>query len=524
MSLRASASSFVPGKMNPNVSSFVPQMPPSILPDSFESSAKNIQRRFRGNRSRNLTQRRNPARINRPIDYDVQRKIMNRYILNDEYDDLEQEKDILEYKINRGKVLKKDRIDEELKRIPSREDRISRGMEEQRLRHRRARTKRSMGYMRNLPEDQRPDNIRERVDAMTDAEQEEIIEDYNDVLESGSSDEELYSDDEDDMKIKENRRRDLEYYREQEQLEMDEDGPIMHNEIELGELEEKLEGIKKMDIVSCKRVRQMVEADPRLFRDKKFYEMYIKPCKDETTEVYLDTFFNINWQWIKPIGINWRTITAPRIDSADYRKYNDHRTKEEKRFRIEEAIIKIPGKYYPRSCKIALIDCLMELELLSERFPVGPPFIYIDVLANFFKFINGSAGTRISLRRLKFGNGSNYSIVSRGLSGREELDRLFDLFEDTILSRELKHSVVIDGIKRSILIDAEKIEQMKRYFILLLIGVVQNPTYIEQLVLLRFIMPANKLDKSKGYTKEDLTLQEDIKKLDDWIEGVEYFF
>ena len=55
----------------------------------------------------------------------------------------------------------------------------------------------------------------------------------------------------------------------------------------------------------------------------------------------------------------------------------------------------------------------------------------------------------------------------------------------------------------------------------MLIGVVQNPTYIEQLVLLRFAMPVN---NSRGYTREDVTLQDDIKKLDDWIEGVDEFF
>ena len=58
----------------------------------------------------------------------------------------------------------------------------------------------------------------------------------------------------------------------------------------------------------------------------------------------------------------------------------------------------------------------------------------------------------------------------------------------------------------------------------MLIGVVQNPTYIEQLVLLRFAMPVNKLDNSQGYTREDVNLRDDIKKLDDWIEGVDEFF
>ena len=61
------------------------------------------------------------------------------------------------------------------------------------------------------------------------------------------------------------------------------------------------------------------------------------------------------------------------------------------------------------------------------------------------------------------------SIVSRGLPGREELERLFDLFRETVTSRNLKHDVMVDGRKRRVLIDDDKIEQMIRYFILRLI-------------------------------------------------------
>jgi hypothetical protein len=186
MSLRASASTFIPGQ---------PFLPQNI--SDRNSSVRSINRRS--------------SRGNRPIDYDVQKKIMDRYILKDNYDDFKEKKDILETNIERNKLKRENRIADELKRIPSRENRINRGKEEQRLRHRRARTKRAMRAMRNLPEDQRQDNIPERVAAMTDAEQQKFIEDigledYNYALESGSSDEELNSEDEEDMKLKENRR------------------------------------------------------------------------------------------------------------------------------------------------------------------------------------------------------------------------------------------------------------------------------------------------------------------------------
>lgn len=531
MSLKASAPSFIPGKsfsLNSSVPSFIPNRSSS----DRNSSTRSISRR-------------SSSRGDRPIDYDVQKKIMGRYILKGDLNNLEEEQDILESNIERNKFKRENRLADELNRIPSRENRITRGKEEQRLRHRRARTKRTMRAMRNLPEDQRQDNIPVRVEAMTDAEQDEIIEDigsedYIDVLESGSSDEDLNSDDEDDMKLKKNRRRDLDYYRGQDQLDIEEVGEIMNDQMEFDEIDEKLEEMKRMDIIRCKRVRQMVEADPMLYKDKEFYEMYLKPCKDETTEVYLDTFFNINWQWIKPIGIR-PILPGPgsgsdlRYGTDEYRKAMANYNKQLKTFEIEDVINKIPGKFFPRNCKTALIDCLIEIELLTttnRNSPTGPPFFNFEVLANFFKWNKGHPDAsdwqlKIALRHIPYGNsGRNFSIITQVSSGREELERLFDLFRETVHARNLKHDVMIDGKKRRVLIDDDKIDQMIRYFILRLIGVVGNPTYIEQLVLLRFNMvnKLNSLDESDGYTREDENLQDDIKKLDDWIEGVDEFF
>ena len=70
MSLRASASSFVPGqsfRMDPNIPSFVPQRNSS----GRNSAARNIQRRVRGNRVRSMQRN---IRGDRPIDYEVQKK------------------------------------------------------------------------------------------------------------------------------------------------------------------------------------------------------------------------------------------------------------------------------------------------------------------------------------------------------------------------------------------------------------------------------------------------------------------
>ena len=61
--------------------------------------------------------------------------------------------------------------------------------------------------------------------------------------------------------------------------------------------------------------------------------------------------------------------------------------KELRRFDIEHAISKIPNKFYPSSCKTALIDCLIELELLSisgMEYGYGPPFAKFDGFSKLF--------------------------------------------------------------------------------------------------------------------------------------------
>ena len=531
MSLRASASSFVPGqsfRMDPNIPSFVPQRNSS----GRNSAARNIQRRVRGNRVRSMQRN---IRGDRPIDYNVQKKIMDRYIVKGDLNNLEEEQDILQKNIERNKLKREKRIADELKRVPSRENRMNRGREEQRLRHRRARTKRAIRAMRNLPEDQREDNIPERVNAMTDVEQQDVIEDIGSeeysLLDSGSSDEELNSDDEEDMELKEERRKDLEYYREQNILDMDEEGPIFNDEYILEDVNKRLEDMKRMDIIRCKRVRDMVEADPMLYRDQEFYDMYLKPCKDETTDVYLDTFYNIDWHWIKPIGKKPlrpnHTLGRDYYNSTAFTDYDEFM----KKLAIEAVINSIPGKYFTYHCKTALIDCLIELELLTiygkAESQQGPPFYNFDVLSNFFRWVPGRRLATITLRHLKFGNyGRFHSIKSRGLTGREELERLLNLFEETVLERKLKHYIMVDGRKRSFLIDKDKIEQMKRYFILMLIGIVGNPTYVAQLKesLIHKEVKFDSLDQSQGMTREDVTLKEDIEKLKAWIEGVEGYF
>ena len=75
----------------------------------------------------------------------------------------------------------------------------------------------------------------------------------------------------------------------------------------------------------------------------------------------------------------------------------------------------------------------------------------------------------------------------------------------------------------------DKIEQMIRYFILMLIGVVGNPTYIDQLSKLRDDMLEKykdefDVDPRLRNSPQGLELYEKIKRLSSWIMSIERYF
>jgi hypothetical protein len=270
-----------------------------------------------------------------------------------------------------------------------------------------------------------------------------------------------------------------------------------------------------MDIMKCKRVRKMVDADPMLYKDRKFYDMYIKPCKDETTQVYIDTFYKIHWGWIQPIS---SLSKYPPVGDPHYDRLVSEWNKSEKKLHIENVIRAIPIKYFTLACKSALRDCLIDLELLSQvARPTGPPCMYIDNLADVFRWTKPGPGHRIRMvhRRMP------YTIENdTEQSGRDKLEELLEFFEETVVARGLK-------INRQP-ITKDKIEQMKRYLILMLIGVVQNPDYVnileESLDGLQIKLYSARNHDQDEDGDEIINLIEKIKNLEEWMDGVKEYF
>ena len=65
-------------------------------------------------------------------------------------------------------------------------------------------------------------------------------------------------------------------------------------------LENKLEKLDKLDIFKCKDIKAMAQADNSLFLDKEFFENKIRPCRDELTQIYIDSYYSIPFQVIWP--------------------------------------------------------------------------------------------------------------------------------------------------------------------------------------------------------------------------------
>ena len=86
-----------------------------------------------------------------------------------------------------------------------------------------------------------------------------------------------------------------------------------------------------------------------------------------------------------------------------------------------------------------------------------------DLLANYFRWSKGNG------RNLPMNHLPRRPDIYMYRDGYEHLNRVLDLFEETILSRNIKDK------------SPEKIERMKRYFIYSLIGL-DNPEYYKYMI------------------------------------------
>ena len=218
----------------------------------------------------------------------------------------------------------------------------------------------------------------------------------------------------------------------------------------------KLENLDILDCHNIRRSTRLLLTDIRLYKDNEFLRKYIEPCKDNKllTEVYINTFYSVPIELIQP----------------DTHRYSG----------IKEHIDAIPADYLPyQNDKNKLLKILEHIGVYKKNAhtrPVHanepihvPPTDNIYLLARFLRFANKE---NIKIQWAKdspFGPYRNIEYL-RGHDGEDVLRDI--LWELELYLKEKNYE------ETQRLFDFN-IEKTKRYFILILMGLVQNPNYHE---------------------------------------------
>ena len=489
MPMRADVPSFNPG-LSIHSNSFIPRSVAASniqrivrgnrerkLTKKKERAAKNIQSRFRGNRSRTGKSEKwglpfPASRRDGNFDPILQKRIINESNTNirDGIFGIDEEIQNLERRFVDNRIGI-DRIDEQLEDPMSylslgrnaKQDRVDEYFDQE--------TKRRMEENPDLPEHQDSDNVREMVQDEYDADNyseyrldyersnPELSDDTNKELFNLSQ---KYTDSIADRNMYESTEKNI---LEERDLRID----------------QKKRG-ERLDIYKCRNIKRMADADERLYFDKDFLENNIKPCRDNLTDIYINTFFDIPWMIINPCPMDISEFGSSTMSI--------------------DVVLKIMTKQYSKSVVTALTDTLKTLGLMVKN-PIaedkaysydGLPTNNFVILSNFYRWAEPGARTylehlpkriasRISQRINDRNRGSLHPLIvgrmydrdgeSVNVSGRDALEMTLSLFEDTLLERNLK----IRGKP----VDKQYVERIKRFFILRLIGFIGNPEYIDYL-------------------------------------------
>ena len=196
----------------------------------------------------------------------------------------------------------------------------------------------------------------------------------------------------------------------------------------IGNISKKTQQIGELadlDIFKCKKIKKMLDVDPQLYLDPEI-KYFSDQCRNDMTQIFFNSYFKINWRLILPV-----------IYGSD--------------LSIDAKINKFPSDKFTTAAKNALIDVLIDEGLFNYEREAYSTENRFDVLANYFKWARGDSNTE--LQHLQ-----GAPRMRSQIDGKIHLNRVLDLFEETILSRNIKDK------------SPEKIERMKRYFILSLIG------------------------------------------------------
>ena len=218
--------------------------------------------------------------------------------------------------------------------------------------------------------------------------------------------------------------------------------------------------LENLDILDCHNIRRntrLLLTDIKLYKDNEFLRKYIEPCKDNKllTEVYINTFYSVPIELIQP----------------DTHRYSG----------IKEHINAIPADYLPfRNDQNKLLEILEHIGVYKKNAhhhreghandPIlVPPTNNLYLLARFLRFANKENIQRQWAKDSPFGPYRNIEYL-RGHDGEDVLRDI--LWELELYLKEKNYEETQSRFNFNI-------EKTKRYFILILMGLVQNPNYHE---------------------------------------------
>jgi hypothetical protein len=356
-----------------------------------------------------------------------------------------------------------------------------------------------------------------------------------------SDDEDFFNDDDDDLMKRFNelqakdkldeeakgRFDDQKYYLEHEQLLKNKTGEVDKIRKYKDVIEKEFERKQKLNLFKCKDIKAMALADRTLFKDRDFLENKIKPCKINLTRVYIDTFYDIDFNLIIPrMGMS---ITEKLDSLEDAGTFDDIGVEALKETLKEMGIL---------SKDTSTRNHLVRSEYATQ------PFNNLVLLSNFYRL--AKSGQTRELRHLVTRK-RNDERTRRGLmiypgvvptitgeiillgdqyftdvSGKDALGFTLDFFKEKYIDS------YTDTYGYSVPVPFDNIEKMKRYFILVLLGFDDYYNYMfdldslidtENRIYKRLV---SSVGRAKEAIDESLRLQRESINIDEPIISKEY--
>ena len=266
--------------------------------------------------------------------------------------------------------------------------------------------------------------------------------------------------------------------------------------------EKKIKYYENPSILGCMKLKEMLDNDPSLYQDKKFAATYITPCRDNKllTEVFINNFDNVLPDFIMPPHVHIKDYLTAASQSLDNRKkYSDGRKMHE-------------TKYFTPFILKTLLKILEEMGLYvhrdpfyfrgRDRFPGDKTYLItpcnsFHMLALNFKYMKKDKDVfvkreNISIEHNKYEAEGVY-IKSLGVDGIDALKFVLDKLEEEYNFNQKGRGQEVN------------IEQTKRFFILLLMGVVPAHSEYDEYYRKSMFILGDRINKSASKAFTEIT-------------------